>query len=167
MHKNVSAAITDVDNKRRYNLLVTSRQVSDFEKEYRETERAENLNMYLLCTIKTNEDGHERHALALAGVFVSEGGEKKMQALNSWGSNQPYMDVSRHNFVSATAFDPHIVRVYEGGTSLAPHKIQPLEAYRARRRRAEQVNYMKHGLKSKTRCSFCCVPSITYYTDLM
>ena len=88
VHKKENAAIEDVDKKRRYNVRMTSRQVRDFEEAYCETESAENLKMYLLCTIKTNEDGHERHALALAGVFVSEGGEKKMQALNSWGSNE-------------------------------------------------------------------------------
>jgi len=139
VHKKEKAAIIDVDNKTRYNVQVTSRQVFDFEEAYRETERAENLKMYLLCTIKTNEQGHVLHALALAGVFVSEGGDKKMQALDSKGSNKTYMDVSPLNFVSATTFDPHIVRVYEGKTSLLPNP-KPLDAYLARLRRVQQVN---------------------------
>ena len=137
-HKKESAAITDVDNQKRYNVRLTFREVLDFEEAYRETERAENLKMFLLCTVKTNEDGHAQHALALAGVFVSKAGDKKIQALNSWGANETYMDVSPQNFVSAVTFDPCIVRVYQGETSLPIPK--PLKAYGARLWRAQQVN---------------------------
>ena len=70
--------------------------------------------MMMPCTITTGTAGHGRHSVALTACVPAD--EGKMVALNSWGAQQTYMDVTPSNFVLAMTFDPVIVKVHAGAS---------------------------------------------------
>ena len=66
----------------------------------------------------------------MALVACVPGSTEKMKALNSWGANTTYMDVTAENFILAMTFDPIIVQVHRGAH--AEELPEPMELYRSR-----------------------------------
>eukprot|EP01046_Picozoa_sp_COSAG06_P054285 COSAG06_NODE_9619_length_1857_cov_2.552332_1_plen_296_part_00 len=128
VHARQGAAIEDMDKTRRYNVKVDFRKIESFEQARTEMLKAEALRMMMPCTITTDTAGHIRHSVALSAVVP--GVADKMSALNSWGATETYMDVTPANFKCAVTFDPIIVEVHEGSTSVAVP--QPREVYTKR-----------------------------------
>ena len=109
-HLEAGAAIENLDA--RYHVKADAvRRIDNFEEAYRAMQKAEAQRMFMLCTIKTPQQGHTRHAVALQACVP---GSQKMTAVNSWGANLPYLDVTSDNFVYACTFDPVIVAAEQG-----------------------------------------------------
>ena len=103
-HATPGAAIEDVDQRKRYNVKVEYTKITSFEEARTEMERQEALKLLMLCTMSTDQQRHELHAVALRST--APGG--KMEAVNSWGANQPLVEITKANFCYAIRFDPLI-----------------------------------------------------------
>lgn len=131
VHANSRASIEDMDKRRRYNVRVDCRRIDDFAAARREMLRAEHLRTMMPCTITTGAAGHSRHSVALTACVP--GRDDKMSALNSWGAQKTYMDVTPSNFQYAMTFEPTIVSVHEGSTKTAePPRSRSLHPTRER-----------------------------------
>ena len=119
-----------MDQTRRYNVKVQFRKIDDFAEARREMRRAEALKMYMPCTIKTDEVGQKLHSVALCGCV---GLQDKMEALNSWGAKDVYMDVTPENFVDAITFDVIITGGRHGDTGMHLKPLpKPRDTYNER-----------------------------------
>lgn len=129
VHDSEGAAIEDVDRRLLYNVKVATpiRQIDSFDEVYQELGRVEAQRRMIPCAIKAGAQGHDRHAVALVRCYPDS--QKKMEALNSWGATQAYMDVTPSNFLSAVSFDVEIIRVRCGKR---PEPVPPVrEIYTA------------------------------------
>jgi hypothetical protein len=104
VHASSRASIEDMDKRRRYNVRVDCRRIDDFAAARREMLRAEHLRTMMPCTIATDAAGHSHHSVALNACVP--GCDDKMSALNSWGAQKTYMDVTPSNFQYAMTFEP-------------------------------------------------------------
>ena len=110
-HARPGAAIEDVDQRRRYNVKVEYTKITSFAEACAEMERQEALKLLMPCTISTDQQGHELHAVSLRGT--APGG--KMEAVNSWGANQSLLEITPANFRYAIRFDPIITAAAKSG----------------------------------------------------
>ena len=110
-HAKPGAAIEDVDQRKRYNVQVEYTKITSFEEARAEMERQEALKLLMLCTMSTDQQGHELHAVALRST--APGG--KMEAVNSWGANQSLVEINEANFCYAIRFDPLITAAAKSG----------------------------------------------------
>ena len=134
VHDGSGAFIEDVDNQMRYHVRVESRKIDSFDEAYRKMDRAKALEMFLPCTIITNDKNHSQHSVALKATVP--GGT--MQAQNSWGSQQVHMTVTRENFLCAITFDPIITAAKKSGSSIN-QAFSISDTYRKRlKKRGEQ-----------------------------
>ena len=134
VHDSNGAFIEDVDHQLRYHVKVESRKIDSFDEAYREMDRAKALEMFLPCTIITNDKNHSQHSVALKATVP--GGT--MQAQNSWGSQQVHMTVTRENFLCAITFDPIITAAKKSGSSIN-QAFSISDTYRKRlKKRGEQ-----------------------------
>ena len=138
-HNDPGATIEDVDKRKRYRVKVNFRKVDLFTEAYCELERAEELKTYMPCTITTSIERHDRHSVALASCI-----DGKMEALNSWGANEVFKDVTPENFVFAITFDAEITAAWEGNVTLPRPK--PMINYTRRVQQFEASMKMKCGM---------------------
>jgi hypothetical protein len=110
-HATAGAAVEDVDQRQRYNVKVEYSKISSFEEARAEMERQEALRLVMPCTISTDEQGHELHAVALRSTVP--GGT--MEAVNSWGAKESLLCVTMANFFYAIRFDPLITAATKSG----------------------------------------------------
>ena len=79
--------------------------------------------------------------------------DDKMSALNSWGAQKTYMDVTPSNFQYAMTFEPTIVSVHKGSAEKAVPPVQEVYARRESefedRERQEQLQ--RRPLLTRTR----------------
>ena len=121
-HTGDGAAIENLDATLRYRVKMDAvRKIDNFDEAYRAMQTAESQRMYMLCEIKTSQDDHALHAVALQACVP---GKEKMTSVNSWGATEPYKDVTLKNFVYACTFDPIIVAEKEGDKSWIFHGDQ-------------------------------------------
>ena len=107
-HHEEGAAIENLGATWRYHVKVDAvRRIDTFEEAYRAMQKAEAQGMSMLCTIKTPQQGHTHHAVALQACVPDS---QKMTAVNSWGACVPYPDVTTENFVYACTFVGFLVR---------------------------------------------------------
>ena len=97
-----------------YRVKFDFRKIDNFEEAYRAMQTAESQRMHMVGVIKTSQNGHSLHAVALQACVP---GKEKMTSVNSWGATEPYKDVTLENFVHACTFDPIIVAAKEGDKS--------------------------------------------------
>jgi len=110
-HATAGAAIEDVDQRQRYNVKVEYSRISSFEETHAEMERQEALKLLMPCTMSTDAQGHELHAVALRSTVP--GGT--MEAVNSWGAKESLLSVTKANFFYAIRFDPLITAATKSG----------------------------------------------------
>jgi len=110
-HATAGAAIEDVDQRQRYNVKVEYSRISSFEEAHAEMERQEALKLLMPCTMSTDAQGHELHAVALRSTVP--GGT--MEAVNSWGAKESLLSVTKANFFYAIRFDPLITAATKSG----------------------------------------------------
>ena len=139
-HDKPGAAIEDVDQRLRYNVVVKYTKITSYQAAHAEMKRQEALKMLMLCTISTDKEGHDLHAVALHGTVP--GGT--MEAVNSWGARQPLLEVTPQNFLYAIRFDPNITAATKSGGR--PQAIPPVRKgftkrmQEARKAEEEEVN---------------------------
>jgi hypothetical protein len=139
-HATPGAAIEDVDQRKRYNVQVEYTKITSFEEARAEMERQEALKLLMLCTMSTDQQGHELHAVALRST--APGG--KMEAVNSWGANQSLVEITKANFCYAIRFDPLITAAAKsGGVQIACPPVRKMFSDRVqeqddKRKKAEQ-----------------------------
>ena len=129
----------NIDSTQRYTVHVDFCKLGTFEAAFVEMQRHEHKKMYMPCSISTEEDGHGRHSVALTSAFETAAGRKMMQALNSWGATQTFMDVTEDNFVYAITFDPIITDAHKGEKPIKPLP-EPLPVYQLRQKQGQQVS---------------------------
>ena len=95
IHAGDGAAIEDTDKDARYNVRVTARRLS-FDAAYCELELSQARSLALPCVMRTDTAGHPSHAVALVACHVHHGGRRSMQALNSWGAAEAYLEGHGH-----------------------------------------------------------------------
>ena len=140
-HAKPGAAIEDVDQRQRYNVMVQYTKITSFEEARAEMERQEALKLLMPCTISTGQQGHKLHAVALRGT--APGG--KMEAVNSWGANQSLLEITPANFCYAIRFDPVITAAAKsGGVQIAIPPVRSMFSARVqeqddKRKKAEQA----------------------------
>jgi len=140
-HAKPGAAIEDVDQRQRYNVMVQYTKITSFEEARTEMERQEALKLLMPCTISTGQQGHKLHAVALRGT--APGG--KMEAVNSWGANQSLLEITPANFCYAIRFDPVITAAAKsGGVQIAIPPVRSMFSARVqeqddKRKKAEQA----------------------------
>jgi hypothetical protein len=128
-HAKPGAAIEDVDKRRRYNVEVKADKIEVFDQARAAMQRAEALHIPMLCVITTPRSvAHQYHAVALVACVPGDAG--KMVALNSWGAQDTYMDITPANFRYAMSFDPVIVQVHLDQVPELPPPVR--EVYTAR-----------------------------------
>lgn len=62
-------------------------------------------NALLMASVKTSANGHAQHAVALCQYYPEP---PNMQAVNSWGPQEPLMHVGDKNFLHAVYVEAHI-----------------------------------------------------------
>jgi len=136
MHVTTGAAIEDVDKRKRYNVQVEYTKITSFEETRAEMERQQALKLLMLCTMITVQQGHELHAVALRSTAPG----RKMEAVNSWGANQPLVEIDEANFCYAIRFDPLITAAAKsGGVKIACPPVRKMFSDRVQ----EQVDIRK------------------------
>jgi len=142
MHATPGAAIEDVDQHQRYNVKVEYTKITSFQEARAEMERQEALKLLMLCTMSTDQQGHELHAVALRST--APGG--KMEAVNSWGAIQAVVEIVEANFCYAIRFDPLITAATKsGGVQIACPPVREMFSRRVqehdnKRKKAEQAS---------------------------
>ena len=109
------ASIVDTSRTWRYNVKVEARMIENLDAACFEMKMAEYMKMRMTCTIRTDEEGHNLHSVALVACMPDG---KKMQALNSWGPKELHVLVDAKNFCFAMTFDPTITRAHQGDTTM-------------------------------------------------
>ena len=109
-HAESGASIEDTDKSFRYNVKIDFKMIESFTEANEEMKLVDKLRIYMPCTISTNINGHALHAVVLEKRVSSE----TMEARNSWGAKQAFVEVSSANFRSAITFDPIITAATRG-----------------------------------------------------
>jgi hypothetical protein len=141
-HARPGAAIEDVDQRKLYNVKVEYTKITSFEEARAEMERQEALKLLMLCTYSTDQQGHELHAVALRSTAPG----RKMEGVNSWGANQPLVEINEANFCYAIRFDPLITAAAKsGGVKIACPPVRKMFSDRVqeqddKRKKAEQAH---------------------------
>ena len=125
----------NTDSTQRYTVHVDFDKLSTFEEAFVEMQRQKIKEMYMPCCITTQKDGHGLHSVALTSAYETAAGRKMMQAMNSWGSNQTFLDVTEDNFKYAITFDPIIIDAHQGEKPIRPLP-KPLDVYLIREEKA-------------------------------
>jgi hypothetical protein len=94
-----------------YRIKVEAKAIDTFDEAYAEVTSLQTM-LFPTATISTSTDGHGLHSVALMRPFP---GQRKIQALNSWGTSEMYMDVAPTNFQSAMRLEPEIVFLEKDG----------------------------------------------------
>jgi hypothetical protein len=88
-----------------YCIKVDAKRINTFDDAYKEVAVLQTM-LLPTATIGTATDGHDRHSVVLMRPYP---GERKIQALNSWGANQMHMEVTPTNFQYAVRVEPMIL----------------------------------------------------------
>ena len=94
-HTQDGAQIERLDNKERFRVKLNFQKIENFDEAYRNMEISQAREMYMPCIMQTAPQDHKLHAVALTAC-IEEG---KMEAFNSHGARDPFLQVTRENFV--------------------------------------------------------------------
>jgi hypothetical protein len=73
-----------------------------------------------VVVIKTDSEGHKRHAVAARGSYEDrDSNTKKVHAQNSWGANSPMMYIDANNYLYHVEFEVEIKNLFvtDGGSN--------------------------------------------------
>ena len=107
----------DSERKCRYKIrLDSSAPINTIDETYNKAQSVQGV-LYIMASIKLPEGGN--HAVAIDHPHKSS---NRLRAINSWGTNQPHIEVNLQNFNYAVLVDVTIVAVRTGNTEQSiPH----------------------------------------------
>ena len=101
----------DIDHNCRYRIKVESQRSDSIEQCHAYIKMTQGV-LLLIAAIKTDADGHQRHAIAVDMPYQ----QLNMRGLNSWGASQVYLNVTPENFYYAVTIQPVLLEKKHGAT---------------------------------------------------